>query len=313
MEELLRIDVPGVPVAAAPESYGDVVFAPDSKSSVLAFGAEITRHYIGSPPVWISFAGHTAPVTCLSLSPAGSAKKLASGAEDASVRLWDAELGKQLEELYGHRQTVNAVSISPDEKLIASAGEDGRINVWTAVGGGSRVFEKSFGAAATDVTFTRDSRHLCVALAGGRVLAWEIQGSSFTQRLDVMHNDGVSNARTSLAQHGPPGMVLSGQNTAKGWSLDSGEMAFKTNPNWGRITKMRVAPDFRHIVCCYADTGSIMWWPIVNGAPQGGGNFGDGIVSFALSPNRCFIKVSKASSAGTYHVPTEVRGSCPAS
>lgn len=306
MEDVMRCAEPAELLVSMSQVCGDVVFVSDSKSYCFLSGFDIRRSFLYPPADSLCFAGHTATVTCLSVSPASSANKLVSGAVDTSVRVWDLNTGDQLEELYGHCEQVNAVSISPDERFVASVGQDGRLNVWSGAGN-TLLFEQVFEATPSDVAFTRDSRHLIVAFKGGRVLVWEIRKNQFVHRLEVLHDDGEENQKTLLVQYSPPGLIISGQRQARGWLIDSGKEKFNTSNEWGSITEMNVTSDFRHVVCCYAATGSVMWWPIVSGAPLAGANYGKGILSFALSSNRCFVTVSSPSWLGTYFVPAAVK------
>src|SRR4051794_29299592 len=59
-------------------------------------------------------------------------KKLVSGGRDNSVRVWDANTGKELCLLKGHTADVNSVTVSRDGRLIASASADGTIRLWEA-------------------------------------------------------------------------------------------------------------------------------------------------------------------------------------
>ncbi len=55
---------------------------------------------------------------------------LATGGEDAVVRLWDPSTGKEVRALSGHKSAVFCVAFSPDGKLLVSAGSNGNLKIW---------------------------------------------------------------------------------------------------------------------------------------------------------------------------------------
>jgi RNA polymerase sigma factor (sigma-70 family) len=70
------------------------------------------------------------PLYALAFSPDG--RRLAAGAEDGSVRVWDLATKKEFPPLRGHRGRVLAVIFSPDGTKLASGGLDGTGLVWDA-------------------------------------------------------------------------------------------------------------------------------------------------------------------------------------
>ena len=68
-------------------------------------------------------------------SPDG--KKIASGSDDGSIKIWDAETGKEVHNLSSHSDdsSVTSVSFSPDGKKIASGSDDNSIKIWDAATG----------------------------------------------------------------------------------------------------------------------------------------------------------------------------------
>jgi WD40 repeat protein len=74
--------------------------------------------------------GHRGPVTGLAFSPDG--RRLASGSEDKTIKVWDCTTGEHLLNLSGHTGRVTGVAFSPDGKLLASGAGDGTVRIWDA-------------------------------------------------------------------------------------------------------------------------------------------------------------------------------------
>jgi len=71
---------------------------------------------------------HPFNVRGLAFSPDG--KVIASGSQKFTIRLWDAETGRELKMLTGHTAGVTGLAFSPDGKTLASASLDKTIRMW---------------------------------------------------------------------------------------------------------------------------------------------------------------------------------------
>ncbi|KIK18249.1 hypothetical protein PISMIDRAFT_60878, partial [Pisolithus microcarpus 441] len=87
------------------------------------------------PAFQLVLQGHTDSVNSIAFSPDG--KRIVSGGDDKTVRVWDVEGGVQIgSPLEGHTEYyVTSVGFSPDGKRIVSSSGDKTVRVWDVEGG----------------------------------------------------------------------------------------------------------------------------------------------------------------------------------
>ena len=74
--------------------------------------------------------GHTSTVDSVAFSPDG--QRIVSGSYDKTLKIWDANNGKELQTLTGHTKWVSSVAFSPDGQRIVSGSEDKKVKIWDA-------------------------------------------------------------------------------------------------------------------------------------------------------------------------------------
>ncbi len=77
--------------------------------------------------------GHGRAVTSVAFDPQG--ETLASGSDDRTVKLWEAQSGKLIRTLEGHGGTVWSVAFDPQGGTLASGSADKTVKLWEACSG----------------------------------------------------------------------------------------------------------------------------------------------------------------------------------
>ena len=75
----------------------------------------------------ITLTGHDSYVTSVAFSPDG--QRIVSGSADKTVKIWNANSGKELHTLTGHDNAVGTVAFSPDGQRIVSGRADKTVKI----------------------------------------------------------------------------------------------------------------------------------------------------------------------------------------
>ena len=112
------------------------------------------------------FSGHEGYVNSVSISADG--KRLASGSNDKTARLWDTETGKEIQRFVGHEGSVRSVSLSADGKRLAYSSGDKTVRLWdTETGRLLAVYPVQDDSLA--IQFSQNNREIYVADKGGAI------------------------------------------------------------------------------------------------------------------------------------------------
>jgi WD40 repeat protein len=133
----------------------------------------LRRSIEGTP---LTLRGHTALVWCVAYSPGGT--RMASAADDKTIKLWDARGGAELATLRGHSGGVQAVAYSPDGTRLASASKDQTVKVWDAQSGALLATLRGHTGGVSSVAYSPDGTRLATASDDKTIKLWDAHGGA---------------------------------------------------------------------------------------------------------------------------------------
>ncbi|MGH9702704.1 MAG: caspase family protein, partial [Candidatus Acidiferrales bacterium] len=149
---------------------------------------------------------------------------LASGSQDKTIKLWDAETGRELRTLAGHSSRVNSVSFSPDGRTLASGSEDKTIKLWdVATGQEIRTLASSadsiFGEVSS-VAISPDGRILAAGKDDHTVTLWDIATG---QQIRTITGHTFSVNSVTFSPEGRKLASAGSDATVKLWDISTGQ------------------------------------------------------------------------------------------
>jgi hypothetical protein len=100
-------------------------------------------------------------------------KRIVSGSDDNTLKVWDAENGQEVLTLKGHTESVEGVAYSPDGKRLVSGSHDNTLKVWDAEKDQEILTLKGHTSSVEGVTYSPDGKRISGKDATGKVLTWD--------------------------------------------------------------------------------------------------------------------------------------------
>ena len=123
-------------------------------------------------------------------------KKLASGACDATVRLWDLTSGILEMTLEGHTGDVNAVAYRPDGKHVASGSDDHTVRLWDARTGTS-LYSLNHESWVWTVAYSPDGKKLA-SISDSSIVVWSCEVDAYMALLYAFARKAAENKKVTM-------------------------------------------------------------------------------------------------------------------
>jgi WD40 repeat protein len=174
--------------------------------------------------------GHMAPVTSVALSADG--RRLISGSDDTTLRVWDTGSGECLRVLEGHTSEIKHIAAAADGRRVVSAtGHTGDFDEVTAQDDTSvRVWDA-------------DSGECLHVLKGHATKVALLAISADGHRVVSADRPVISDVTYNLVYH----------STLRVWDTDSGECIHILEGQTGEAMCLAITPDGRRIISAYKD------------------------------------------------------------
>jgi WD40 repeat protein len=216
-----------------------------------------------SPPnsqLRYTYTGHTWTVYTLAWSPNG--KRIASGASDNTVQVWNPANGGNVYRYHGHSDTVYAVAWSPDGKRIASGSNDKTVQIWDAANGGNAYSYQGHSGTIYAVAWSPDGTHIASASADNTVQVWNPADRSLVY-IYRGHTGQVYTVTWS-----PDGKrIASGgrDNTVQVWDAITGNNVHTYHGHSDAVNTLAWSRDGTHIASGGYDHTVHIWSPAMEG------------------------------------------------
>ncbi len=193
---------------------------------------------------------HKTSVHSVAFSPDGYL--IASGSEDTTVKLWNANSGKRIKALMRHPFPILCVAFSPDSNIVAAGLAAGTITFWD-VNYKERIKTlKGHADRVLSICFSPDGKFLASGSADKIIRLWDM-GSGRAVKWLVGHTASVNSLAFS-----PGGKTLasgSEDGTVRIWDMDSGESIMRYEESAGVVNSL-----------CFSSDGKLLAWGTASGA-----------------------------------------------
>jgi tetratricopeptide (TPR) repeat protein len=205
--------------------------------------------------------GHTAPVTCFTISQTG--QTLISGSQDKTIRFWDLKEKKNIRTLSGcfneHFNKVSALAISPDNQTLFSYDANNCLKIWD-INRGREINNIAFTATLTCLAVSPDGQLFC---CGGLEPQIRIRQTKTGQVIRTINNDsGV----LSLAFSPDGNLLATGgfNHQIKLWNLTTGKEIYTLEGHLDRVSKVIFSYDGKSLISSSWDQ-TIKLWQLTTG------------------------------------------------
>ncbi|MFX1369897.1 MAG: WD40 repeat domain-containing protein [Promethearchaeota archaeon] len=212
------------------------------------------------------FEEHEFTVWSLAFSIDG--RYLFSGGQDATVRVWDLDAGREMHTLAGHAGAVYGIGVLPvGSGLVSIADKDLAVRIWDYERGSMTSALAPNSTHVNAVVVSPDNRYIITGGDDGKARIWDIDNGVLLSVLN--HSGSIYSMKMSPdGQHLVVGAKKKPTSADPGviwvWEFELGKLLHTLSGHKGHVTALAITPDSRYILSG-GQHGEVKLWDLESG------------------------------------------------
>jgi len=207
----------------------------------------------------LNLIGHKECVWPIAFSPDG--KRIVSGSDDKTIKVWDVTSGAELMTLRGHKDAVYYIAFSSDGKRFVSGSVDKTLKVWDLATGRELITLHGHDSQVQSTAFSPDGRRIVSGSADETIKVWDAETGAELMTLRG-HKNNVYTVAFSLDGE----RIISGgsDGTVRVWDARTGGELMTLRGHESIVSRLSISPDGKHIISASTD-GTVKVWGVETG------------------------------------------------
>lgn len=245
-----------------------IALSPDSRALLYSFDRVLNAAVMWNPETGdkrnLKLDGITSFTHFRAFAFSADNRFLLGGEDNGTVWLWDAQTGKEIQQLVGHNALIKSVIFSSDGRLLLSGSDDKTARLWDAQSG--QELQRFLGHAQSvrAIAFSPDGKFILTGSDDKTVRLWDAQSGKELQQF-VGHTAAVR--AVAFSPDGKSVVTGSDDQTARVWSISTAPNA--TAPSEQELSQLightdavsgvAFSPDGQFVLTASADQTARLW------------------------------------------------------
>jgi WD40 repeat protein len=200
------------------------------------------------------FIGHTDALAAIDFAPDG--QYVLTGANDTTVRLWDAQTGQEIRRFNGHAELVTNAIFSPDGKRILTSSADRTVRLWDVETGQEVGRLPKHNSPVWALAISPDGQTILTGDESGSAWLWDLQTTQMVRELSG-HGDIV--LWGAFSPDGRAVFTGSLDKTARLWEVEMGQELRRFEGHAAAVSGGQFSPDGRFLATASYDNTARLW------------------------------------------------------